>query len=132
MSMILYLHNDKSFFLFINFILDFDFNRNLCSHMRSVKLFASTIINPYCNFMGIPCEDYDSFLSGKCNERFWWRSTFDHSPYSKAVQMGFNARKPRSFNYSPVGLKYYLETSAELPFCAENIGYRSSKPFVKY
>lgn len=108
----------KTFFLCL--ISDFDFNRNLCSHFRSVFLFIESIQNDRCHFIGTPCENYESFLDGKCDNRFLWRRSFHQSTYSRKVEMGYNAKMSRTFNYSPEGLKYFLKTDVAPPFCVED------------
>ncbi|KAI5636393.1 lipase domain-containing protein [Phthorimaea operculella] len=76
--------------------------RSLCNHRRAYKFFTDSV-SPKCHFPAFPCQDYDTFLEGKC---------FPCGPDRRCGNMGYYA--DRSLGRGQL----YLLTREEEPFCA--------------
>nr|XP_026690490.1 pancreatic triacylglycerol lipase-like isoform X1 [Ciona intestinalis] len=74
-----------------------------CNHGRSCELMIDSIVNAKTPMIGHPCADYDSYLTGKC----------DNCAEAGCATLGYysdaNAQKA-------VSVKYYLQTRSEVPF----------------
>lgn len=76
--------------------------RSLCNHRRAYKFFTDSV-SPKCHFPAFPCENYDSFLEGRC---------FPCDGQRRCGNMGYYA--DRSLGRGQL----YLLTREEEPFCA--------------
>ncbi|GFY70556.1 hepatic triacylglycerol lipase, partial [Trichonephila inaurata madagascariensis] len=80
-----------------------DYIANPCDHSRANYLFVDSINR--CTFLAVQCESYDSFTSGKCEEKGPLRSI-----------MGLRAQKIPELSGSR---RFYLNTDDESPYCME-------------
>ncbi|XP_028036396.1 uncharacterized protein LOC114247597 [Bombyx mandarina] len=76
--------------------------RSLCNHRRAYKFFTDSV-SPKCHFPAFPCNNYDSFLEGRC---------FPCDASRRCGNMGYYA--DRSLGRGQL----YLLTREEEPFCA--------------
>ncbi|GBM43938.1 Inactive pancreatic lipase-related protein 1 [Araneus ventricosus] len=87
----------------------------VCSHMHAVQYYKASINPRKCEFAGVECPDYESFLSGNC-------SSCQKSGQNCAV-MGMNHEFYYRPSNKPLPLfrKFYLNTTILHPYCDNSI-----------
>jgi len=77
-----------------------------CNHNRAIYLFMDSINSESCKFKAVPCDSYAQFKRGECTS----------CGQNGCSYMGNSADegKPPS---GVSGVKYYLDTNGEAPFC---------------
>ncbi|XP_023226343.1 pancreatic lipase-related protein 2-like [Centruroides sculpturatus] len=74
-----------------------------CNHFRSFEYFIASIKYPDC-FVGVPCGNYNDFVSGKCV------CSEDNPCFPMGLNVDMHIRK----NFSQI---LYLKTGSESPYC---------------
>jgi len=85
----------------------------ICSHMHAVQYYKASINPKRCEFIGVQCPDYESFLSGEC--------TTCHQDGLNCAVMGMNYE----YLHAPINQtgsfqlprKFYLNTTIDYPYC---------------
>ncbi|UYV85103.1 hypothetical protein LAZ67_X004568 [Cordylochernes scorpioides] len=95
--------------VFVGAISDIFYQRwhSLCHHRRAIHLFIESI-NPLCKFHAFSCEDFNTFLKGKC---------FPCKKPDGCGLMGYYATPPRTTTEPK---KMFLITRQTAPFCEAN------------
>ncbi|XP_055942251.1 pancreatic lipase-related protein 3-like [Argiope bruennichi] len=79
-------------------------DRMLCSHIRSYELFTASILNGGCKFHSVQCSGWKRYASGQCHG-------------NDKVAMGYYADEYKDDVENVIPKKFYLETTANLPYC---------------
>ncbi|XP_035206598.1 pancreatic triacylglycerol lipase-like isoform X2 [Stegodyphus dumicola] len=78
-----------------------------CNHRRAIELFKSSITG-HCELMGVLCDSWDSFNSGKCG-------TCSDGAFS--LPMGLHLEHFSRYANPKRSLNFYLNTTDSEPYC---------------
>ncbi|KAF8792641.1 Phospholipase A1 member A like protein [Argiope bruennichi] len=108
-------HIVKSFFSLDFLYATISLIPRICSHLHAVQYYKASINPSKCEFIGVECPDYESFLAGNC-------SSCQKNGQNCAI-MGMNHEFYYRPSNSPLPLfrRFYLNTTHLHPYCDNSI-----------
>lgn len=84
----------------------------ICDHMRALHVYMSAL-NGSCPLVGVPCSNYEDFLSGRCVDCDVFKGT--------CPVIGLSENSGITVSPVPKEQKLFLITTSLPPFCAHHI-----------
>ncbi|AWP13545.1 putative phospholipase A1 member A [Scophthalmus maximus] len=84
----------------------------ICDHMRALHVYLSAL-NGSCPLRGVPCPNYEDFLTGQCVDCDVFKGT--------CPTIGLSENSGITISPIPKEQKLFLLTTSSAPFCARHI-----------